>query len=646
MKQAFKKVIAPIICVMLSMLLGLSMAACGGGGGNGGSGETPAAETEQPAATEAPAAKETTEEEKPSPTESVVETIEEDEAVVAETAIETEAQFPSAVNNNAPEIAGGVLRYGLAAESGFAGVLNPGFYTDAYDATVLGFFYESLIAYDENFVADQHGAATYTYDIEEKTLTLTVRDGVKWHDGEPVTADDLLFAFECIAHPDSESFRYDEDMQIIVGVKEYHDGQASSIEGLTLSEDKMSLTIQYIEFFPSILVGGFWTSPLPRHYMGDIPVADMPSHEKSRISPIGFGPFKLVSIVPGESAEYERFDDYWRGRPKLDGVRLEVVNPALVPTAMEEGHFDIVDFNVMLYPDYPSPTNYQYLGELQTVFNYTGFKVGKWDLEGSDGSGINVVDPTMKMYNQKLRQAVGYAVDADAIGENVYNGLRFRATTPITPRHAGYQDTSLRGYYYNPDLANRLLDEAGYADIDGDGFREDPDGNQFTIYWAAMEGMGADTIAQFKIQQWAEVGLRVELYGGRLMEFNAFYDSVEFDEEGMDMYDAAWQTGFNPSPNVLWGETSPANYTRYTNAKLIELMNEINSTEAWDQDFLTAKYKEWQKEFLEDPPAIPVLWRINLQAVNNRVKNYDNIAQDIKPDMYLWALTANEPYAK
>jgi peptide/nickel transport system substrate-binding protein len=433
--------------------------------------------------------------------------------------------------------------------------------------------------------------------------------------------------------------RLDENMRNIVGVNEYNAGEAVTISGLALSEDKMSLTLSFIEFFPSILANGFWSEPLPRHYLGDIPVAELPGHHKCRLAPIGFGAFKVASVVPGESVDYVRFDDYWRGKPTLDGVRLEVVNPAMAPVAMEEGHFDIInDFDPAFYHDYPDPDNYIYLADLTMVYNYTGFKLGSWDWDNY----ANLPDPDAKMADRRLRQAIGYAIDNDTIAKTVWNGMRFRATTPITPRHMGFHDNELDGYYYNPELSKRLLDQAGYTDTDGDDFRENPDGDQLTIYWANMEGPGAETTSQFKIQQWAKVGLRVELYTGRLMEFNAFYDAVEGDDPGIDMFDAAWNTGFNPSPSILWGDRSPANYTRYHTPAMLELMSDIESESAWDQQYQTERYKAWQQAFLDDPPAIPTLWRAQLFAVNNRVKLYTLL--HTMPIQHAWALTADEPH--
>jgi peptide/nickel transport system substrate-binding protein len=552
------------------------------------------------------------------------------------------AKFPLETANNNPSIEGGTLKVALVASSAFAGVLNPCFYEDNLDNQVLTWFTEPIISYDDNFVADQDGAATYEYDEKAKTITLHMREGVKWQDGELVTLDDLVFAYEVICSKDYKGLRYGDSEMNVVGAEEYHNGTADKISGLELSKDKMTLTIHFKDFYPSILVGGFWTNPIPRHYYEGIPIKEMASDAKTRKTPIGFGPFKVKNIVPGESVEFERFDDYWMGKPKLDGVIVTVINPELVPTAMEEGKFDVAEFSTQQYPNYTSPTNYQYLGQIQTVFSYTGFKLGKWDAEKNE----NVYDPNSKMANVKLRQAIGYAVDNATIGEQLYSGLRFLATTVITPRHGAYQNKELAGYTYDPEKAKALLDEAGYKDVNGDGFREDPNGKPFTITWATMEGENADTYAQYKMQNWADVGLKVELYNGRLTEFNAFYDAVEGDDPAIDMYDGAWQTGYDPNPASLWGHSSPANYTRYASDTFDAIINDISSDKGWDNAFLSQRYQDWQKQFFDEAPAIPTLWRMNLYAVNNRVKNYTLTATDIKQTEHLIELTAEDTAKK
>jgi peptide/nickel transport system substrate-binding protein len=566
------------------------------------------------------------------------ETKQEENKKSVDTAAEAAARFPSAAVNENSGIEGGILQVALVTNSAFSGVLDPIFHENNYDYEILKWFAENILSSDEDFTFDQDGPATYEYDKEKKTVTLTMSDGVKWHDGVQVTLDDLVFAFEVLCSKDYEGMRYGDAEINIVGVKEYHEGRADNISGLELSKDKMTLTIHFKEFYPSILVGGFWVAPIPRHYFEGVAVKDMASHEKIRKNPIGFGPFKVKKVVPGESVELERFDDYWLGKPKLEGIVITAINPELVPAAMKEGKFDIAEFSTQQYPDHMSPKNYQYIGEIDTVFSYTAFKLGKWNAKKSEC----ISDQKSKMDNVKLRQAIGYAVDNETIGKTLYNGLRFLATTVITPRHGNYQNTELSGYTYDPQKAKQLLEEAGYVDVDGDEYREDPNGEQFTITWAAMDGEGANAVAQYKIQCWKDVGLRVELYNGRLTEFNAFYEAVEKDDPAIDIYDGAWQTGFDPNPATLWGKFSSANYTRYTSETFDAIINDISSYKAWDSDFLAAKYKEWQEAFFNEAPAIPTLWRINLYAVNNRVKNYEVTSTDIKYTYHQIELTAEE----
>ncbi|WP_238140894.1 ABC transporter substrate-binding protein, partial [Streptococcus suis] len=98
----------------------------------------------------------------------------------------------------------------------------------------------------------------------------------------------------------------------------------------------------------------------------------------------------------------------------------------------------------------------------------------------------------------------------------------------------------LAGYSYDPEKAKKLLDEVGYKDVDGDGMREDADGKSLTISVAAQKSTETqETMVQQYLTWWKEIGLNVELYTGRTIEYNTFYESIAANDEGIDVYLAA-----------------------------------------------------------------------------------------------------------
>ncbi|MGN8645745.1 oligopeptide ABC transporter substrate-binding protein [Gracilibacillus sp. HCP3S3_G5_1] len=516
-------------------------------------------------------------------------------------------------------IEGGELSFGLVTDTPFAGLLNYNFYDGTYDAEVLGWFDEGLLTWDENYVYTNDGAATYEVSEDNHTVTLTIRDNVNWHDGEPVTAEDVLFAHEVIAHPDYDGVRFDGTLQNVEGIVEYHNGEADTISGIEIVDDK-TVKITYKDATPSLITGGIWTYPLAKHIFGDMDVADISSSPELRQNPIGIGPYKVESIVPGESVVYTKNEDYWRGEPALDKVTLKVINPNVVAESLKNGEVDIVSsFPVDQFPDNADASNLTWLGTVDRAYTYIGFKLGEWD----DENNVNVYNPDAKMANVNLRKAMAHAVDNDTVGERFYHGLRWAATTLIAPSHPEFHDSENEGLPYDPELANQLLDEAGYVDVTGDGLREDPDGNELIINFASMSGgETAEPLVQYYIQAWEQVGLNVQMLEGRLHEFNSFYDRVEADDPDIDIYQAAWTVGIDVDPGGLYGENAFYNMTRWVNDENNRLINEGLSQEAFDIDKRIEIYKEWQQLMVEEVPVFPTVYRADVIPVNNRVQNY------------------------
>ena len=560
--------------------------------------------------------------------------------------------FESTVENEGDPIDGGVAQVGIVSDTAWTGIFDWQLSQILIDDTLNEYTLGTLLAQNENFElvgGEEYGAAAdIEIDEENNSVTITVHDDVYWHDGEQVTADDLVFAHEIIGDPDYTGNRYGEDFINIEGMEEFKNGEADSISGLELSDDEMSVTIHYKEFDPTMAQagGGIWTTASPRHYLGDIPAEDLESHPNVRENPIGFGPFKVENVVPGESVELSAFEDYYAGEPKLDGITIERVPSSGVIESVRAGEFDWVD-NVPVdqYDTFEEGIpGYTTLGYPGQNYEMIGFKLGEWD----DENNRVVVDPDAKMADKNLRQAMGYALDLDQVGASFYSGLRQRATSHIIPNFTDFHRDDLEGYPYDPDRANQLLDEAGYEDVDGDGFREDPDGQPLEITYAARANSDvAEPIAQYFVQAWEDVGLNVSLLDGRLHEVNAFYDRVQADDPDIDVYEAGFSIGSDPTPIDLYGPSEPNNYPRYESEENNDYLQAFVSDEAYDEDYRREVFYDWQEFFLDEAATIPTFWRTELQFVNNRVSafahNYLPYADPETYGLHQIELLAEEP---
>jgi len=549
--------------------------------------------------------------------------------------------FDNVKTNEGEATGGGHLNFGLVSDTPFEGTLNYNFYSGNPDVQIIDWFNESLLAIDENYNYTQEGAATFEVDEDTNSFTFTINENLNWHDGEPVTAEDWAYAYEVVGHPDYDGVRYTQALSSVEGMPEYHAGEADEISGLEIIDEK-TLKITYHDFTPSLLSSGIWAYPLAKHIFEEIPIEDMASSDAVRQEPIGYGPYIVDSIVPGESVTYVKNEDYWRGEPQLDGLTVQVINPNVVVQALQTGQVDVVSsFPAEQYADNHEMSNVEFLGMVDNAYTYIGFKLGHWDAD----LGEVVMDPDSKVADVNLRRAMWYAVDNDSIGSEFYDGLRWAGTTLIPPSHPDYHDDSIEVPTYDPDKANEILDEAGYLYLDEDDqFRADPDGNELVLNFASMSGGDtAEPIATYYMQAWAEVGINVQLLDGRLQEFNTFYDRVEADDPDIDVYQGAWSVGSDVDPSGLYGRTAAFNYPRFASEENDRLLAEGLSDDAFDTEYRKDVYSEWQELMVEEIPVFPTVYRSLIVPVNNRVTNYA-IGAGTGVYRYEIGVTQDEPF--
>jgi len=562
------------------------------------------------------------------------------------------ARFPSETPQG--EGVGGILNFGLQAPSPFAGIRHPIFAVTADDSVVNDFMFAELLSTDGNLMFSQAGAAWYEYDLETSIFTMHFHDHVSmyFHDGEPVTMYDVEFAYLVMAHPDVTSPRFGPALgtSLVVGVDEYRAGTSDRISGITVFNNGRSISLEFEEMSPSMLFGGIWNIPIPRHRWEAIPFGEHTAHAYSRYDILGNGAFIFRDTVPGESVALVRNPYYWQGAPKLDGIHVTRITPDVIGEAMAAGTFDLINvFPHIFFGDYEDrATNFTFYAALDRRFDFMGFRFGFWD----NDSQSMVLNPDTIIWDVALRRALGYARNDAVVWDGFFHGLRFPVTTNIVPFHYTFMRHDKVGFsQFNPELANRVLDEGGFTQRDANGYRMLPSGDPLTLIWLVADSPNADLITQFHIQNWSDVGLRVELYENRLVEFNDRINILEndLDEGVIHMFDSAWNKGYNPNPRGLWGPNSHHNDTRFYSDRTNEILDAIDSPQAWDQDWLIGQYHDWQQISYDNPFIIPTGTAVLINAVNNRVLNFSMVRRDGTHQIgynawHLWDLSRDTPY--
>ena len=538
---------------------------------------------------------------------------------------------------------GGTLKVAEVTNTPFTGVFNEELQMDQPSADVTSPGQESLFDTDDHYKINDKGPATLKLDRKAKTATITIKKGVKWSDGKQVTAKDIEFAYEIIANKATKSQRYATQFNIINGMSDYHEGKSKTISGIEMPDGPNGRVaiLHCKELKPGMYYSGngyIWEMAAPYHYLKNIPFAKLESSDEIRKKPLFFGPYQVKNVVRGQSVTWVPNKYYWRGKPKLDKIVYQVVSPNSASQAIKSHKFDITRVTNSQWKQVKDTKKVNFIAQIPLAYSYLAFKVGKWDTKKSK----NVMNPHAKMGNKSLRQAMAYAMNTDAVYKHYTDGLSFQIPTLIPAPFGDYFDKSAKGYTYNIKKANQILDKAGYKKKGK--WRTNPNGKPLTINLLAMSGNAIQQpIIQNYIQQWNKIGLNVKLVGGRLTEFNSFYDKVQNDDPKVDLFLAGWNLSTEPSQEQMYSEGTMSNYSRFVTPENTKLIQEMDSQKAFDHKYRVQKFHEWQKYMIDQAYVVPTTNAYRIDAVNNQITGYSLKPSQTNNGHQLWYKVA---YAK
>ena len=561
-----------------------------------------------------------------------------------------ESQYPSYVENEGTPVEATVLKVAVVSDSPFRGIFNGFLYSDSLDGSFMASTMNGAFPIDPDLkiiLDSDETPIKVSVNPEEKTVTYKINPNFKWSNGEPVTTKDIVKTYEIMANQEyitsSKSLRYNKNRKAIVGIEEYNEGKADKISGLEVIDDS-TMKIHLKEMTPSVYWGGNFVPEFvnAKQFEG-IPMDKITESDALRKNPLSYGPYVIKEIVQGEKVIFEANPYYYKGEPKIKRLEMEILPPSQQVAAIKSGKYDIVlKVSPEIFPELEKLDNINILTKKAGSMNYIAFKLGKWDEEKNEV----VTDPNSKMYDINLRKAMAYAIDNESIAKQFFHGLAMRAPSPIAPVFTKLRNPEVEGFKIDLEKAKKLLDDAGYKDVDGDGIREDKEGKPLKINLAMMSGSEIqEPLSQYYIQQWKSIGLNVELVDGRLLDFNNFYDRLKADDPGIDCFFAGFGYGSDPQQMSLFGKNSQFNKARYTSETLEKALEAQISPEALDEAKRIEIYHNYDKIFMEELPVAPQLNKMEYIVVNKRVKEYDwKYDTDMKEfDWSKIEVTAKEP---
>lgn len=524
-------------------------------------------------------------------------------------------------------VPGGTVTY--AYTSPFQGMFDPAFFEGEDDSNVLDFITEGMFTVRDDLTTVPN-IASWKESEDHTVFTFKIKPGVRWHNGDELTVEDWKFALETIASPDYTGSRY-YSVEMIKGAEAYHRGEADELAGVKVIDPyTLKITVNSARVNT---IDNLWPYPMNKKYFEGVAVKDMADSDQVRKRPIGIGPFEVTEIQPGQLVRMKRFDNYYKGKALLDGVDYKVIGDEELPGLLEDGSIDIGTVPRDTYSALQQLDNITLMQSAELSYEYIGFKFGHWD----ESARENVMD-NPKFADKRLRQAMYYALDREGIIDRFSYGLGELIETPIpSTSWAKIPDTEINTYPYDPQKAETLLQEAGYIDLDSDGWREDPQGQKLIIHYDAMSGNAtAEERTQAIMQNWRDIGLNVQLNGGKLKDLNTFYEAVENDDPTVEVFNGVWGLASDPDPSGLWRASDLWNYTRWSSERSEELILEGVQAKAYDRDYRMQVYHEWQQLINEEVPMIFFAERMNITAVSNRLQGVrvNSISNINEPDKW------------
>lgn len=477
------------------------------------------------------------------------------------------------------------------------GVFTPYFNTSGYDGNVQAVMFPPLV--DMNEAGETVPRLAEKWDVSEDELvyTFTLRDGLTFDDGSPLTTEDLAFTLTLL-HDPTYSGGTDIMEAHIVGGDAYKNGKATSIEGIKVIDDRtIEITTEEVNAQSLRLLGG---QVLSQAYYGkDYKKGDLNYLNDLHLKPLGAGPYRFVDYLPGQEIRYEANEYYYEGKPEASQFIYKTTEGDS-QQFFQTGELDYSAFTA-------NQENYEFLELLgfANIYTYTSSAYGY--------VAFNHERPLFK--DPKVRQAFTYGLDRQTIIDTYYQGYAEVANIPVSPSSWAYTE-EIGDTSYQPEKAEALLDEAGWI-LGKNGIRE-KDGKQLTVYYFTSAGGLSDIFIPIAKENYAAIGIDLQV---EQMDFNALLSRVEKGDHDLASFSTPMLS--DPYNGIVNFHTKSNNNTfkGFGNKEIDQLIDATIATT--DQTERAQAFYELYEALNEDPPMMLMGYTKVLSAANARVEGFN-----------------------
>jgi len=434
-----------------------------------------------------------------------------------------------------------------------------------------------LVTVDENNESELVLAESVDVSADGLTYMFKLHEGVLFHDGTELTADDVAYTYNYYRNPDNGA-------PIV--------GRFTGI-GSVEAADKYTVQVNMDDVNAASLTSWATVPILQSAYHAEV------GEDTYRTAPIGTGPYKLREWRPAEFTELEAFDDHFRGRPNIDVLREDIVpEPSVRMIALQTGEADsavwplLVEDSIYLESE-PDFVNFRTLAN----------SIKHFPLNNS----------IPQLAEKEVRQAMMYALDRQRIIDDLWNGAAQISHSNLTPA-SPYHHTGLMQYDFNPQEAMALLDGAGWA-AGSDGIRE-KDGTKLSFTITTITGDQARRpIAELAQLMFADVGIDVQLEEAPVA---TILQGMREGTMDASLYNWTYGTAVEPDPFSTLHSSGGNNFAQLNHARMDELIEGGLKVVSYEER--EPYYHEIQEIFVEEQPVLNLQFDEWMNVFNSRIK--------------------------